>query len=86
MKAYELIEKTGWTQGAYARDEYGNTVLYTDPKAVCFCAMGAIRKVYEFEEAFAPVQKLARVVGPVSDWNDNCTREEVIAELRELDI
>lgn len=50
-KAADLIEATGWTQGAFARDEYGNK---TEPYVrscnkgngpVCFCASGAVLNV-----------------------------------------
>lgn len=44
MKAYEVIEKFGWTQGEEARDDAGNRVVYYSPNATCFCIQGAIRK------------------------------------------
>lgn len=43
--AADLLEKPGaWCQGAMARDVRGESVSPTDPDAVCFCLVGAIRK------------------------------------------
>lgn len=41
MRARDLIRK-GWTQGSAARDKEGRAVFCNDPKAVCFCALGAL--------------------------------------------
>jgi len=52
-KAADLIEATGWTQGAGARDAYGNCCFVNpganDPEPVCFCASGAITRVFAIE-------------------------------------
>lgn len=41
--AADLILQPGkWTRGTYARDSRGRAVFINDPKATCFCAVGAI--------------------------------------------
>ena len=35
----------GWTTWAMARDSKGHVVSHRDPKAVCWCLLGAIRAV-----------------------------------------
>lgn len=52
MTAVEVIEKTlilldggkAWTKEFFARDSAGNGVYYNDPRAVCWCIRGAIRR------------------------------------------
>lgn len=45
-QAWELISQPGrWTQGVLARTKEGRTAHYTEDKAHCFCAVGAVRKV-----------------------------------------
>ncbi|MBC2806583.1 hypothetical protein C3Y94_025875 [Rhizobium ruizarguesonis] len=34
-----------WTKGAPARDRKGESIIPYDPKATCFCTIGAIHKV-----------------------------------------
>lgn len=34
-----------WTQGVHARDKYENSVSSFSDKAVCFCSLGALRRV-----------------------------------------
>lgn len=41
-----LIEK-GWTQGAFARDTYGERVPVRDPNACTFCLLGALNRTAE---------------------------------------
>ena len=79
-KARDYIER-GWTQGSSARDVYGESVLANSPRAVTWCAIGAInaampgasierREVLrnELRDALA----VGRTVGvtPVSAYND----------------
>lgn len=45
VSARDLIEETGWTQYAMARDCEGHPVDPHHPNAVCFCAAGALRRV-----------------------------------------
>ena len=46
MKAYEVIEQNDWCQGASAMDASGKATHALSPKAVAFCAIGAMKKAY----------------------------------------
>jgi hypothetical protein len=47
MKAWELIaDPKRWTQGEFARNADGYGVMIHDADACCWCARGAIRKIY----------------------------------------
>ena len=37
-----LADPKRWTQQAYARDERGQSVLFHDPRATCWCINGAV--------------------------------------------
>lgn len=80
VKARSKIEQ-GWTQGAYARDAYGNVVHEESSRAVRWCLSGAISAT----GAPGPVKIRARsaidnaleyvtVVG----FNDTSTKAEVL--------
>jgi len=45
IAARTLLETKGWTQDAMARDISGIAVSCHDPRATCFCALGATGKV-----------------------------------------
>lgn len=46
VKARAVIEPEGtWAKNALAYDEYGHMVDSASPKAVCWCAEGAVEKV-----------------------------------------
>ncbi len=87
--AADLIEPEGaWTQNDFARDSAGNSINVHDDNAVCFCALGAIRKAGDCwtyhgqEEAVANLQE--HVGHPVAIWNDHPkrTQAEVVAFMR----
>jgi hypothetical protein len=90
MKAWELILRNGWCQGTGARDCDGQSVPYYGPSAVCFCAAGAMMRVYgcfgKYMELYELLTKSLSCI--VSVWNDDpaTTKEQVIAKLKELDI
>lgn len=81
IKAKALItDPKNWTQGAYARTGDGVPVPLSHSAAVCFCSMGAIRRISG--ELGAPYQALKREIGPsdmVCEYNDSHTHEEVLA-------
>ncbi len=91
MKAYELLNSPEkWTQGAYARDKYNETISSESPAAVKWCVHGAITKCYGRAGAKGEecMMRLIHQKGSVSRWNDSrlTTWEEVRATLKELDI
>lgn len=46
IQADKLIsDGSRWIQFEEARDEFGNEVLATDPKAMTFCSYGAVRHI-----------------------------------------
>lgn len=87
--AADLLSKPGaWTQGAEARNQYGSP-CYAGPSsvtAVCFCLIGAVRRIGGSEGQDAVMPALSKVIrGKPWDWNDRKkrTQEEVVAKLRE---
>ena len=47
MKAYELLNSSQkWCQESPAEDSQGNKLQAVDPRAVKWCALGAIQKTY----------------------------------------
>jgi hypothetical protein len=86
-KAADLIEPEGkWTQGEMAKGKTGSKVLPNSPLAVCFCAVGAIRRVARLPIYYDALNVLAKKTGPfIGRWNDapKRTQAEVVATLRE---
>ena len=96
MKAYELLsDESKWTKDTYARDKDGEPVFpSTDSSAVCFCAQGALCRVYgwlEIEELpkFKALREAVISMGfgdpginPITEWND--APERTFAEVRDL--
>lgn len=91
------IQEWGWIQGQEALTENGVAVESSDPKAACFCVMGAIERVgydlwrADVEDAktmSAAVQDALETAGEIAgdllhEWNDHPdrTKEEVVALL-----
>lgn len=87
-----LIDEIGWTQGAYARDDRGAFADVEDPKAVCFCLSGAIRRArLNLDEAAYSDSATAATLfiaeaGPgrsIPAWNDapSRTKDDVLKTL-----
>lgn len=76
-----------WTQGTYARTQYGDSVDGDDSAAVCWCSAGAIEAVaYNCSRtAKAPVIEALHAAAASDnsmhyvDFNDRHTHEEVMA-------
>lgn len=91
-KAALVLEQNGWCQYAFARHENGNPIGPLEENAVCFCVLGAIKRVVggencmpiplEFYSALEHAIDLKKQVA-VSLWNDRyaITKENVIAML-----
>ena len=89
MKAWQLLEDPKhWTKDAFARNKDGQEVDESSPDAVCWCVVGACRKLYTYEERKKIYDRLRPAVpyNVVMDWNDNNTHAIVLAKLKELDI
>lgn len=92
MKAWELIEQTGWCQNVYARAANGQGASVEDPNAVSYCARGAIEVTHKndltdaIDRLYQGIHDKYRLT--VIEWNDapERTKEEVIAVLKELDL
>ena len=87
-RAADIIEQTGWTQGAIALDAAGNPTSALSPAAVCFCTIGAIRKAAGGHHRVSfyanNILKTRLGIRDTAVWNDTAgrTKEEVIAALR----
>lgn len=86
-KAREVLSKKGsWIQGTYATTKHGRKVDPTDPKAVRFCALGAVHRVASTRTKSAALDRLERTVGSLgwgmytAAYNDQIgrTQEEVL--------
>lgn len=89
MKAYQLLEIKGWTQGASARNKDGGVTTPFSESAACFCTFGALQAAYG-PEFLGPMSKIEKHLNVfvIAPWNDDParTKEEVIAMLKHLDI
>ena len=89
-EARALIEPEGaWTQGKYARGKSGREAKATSKSAVCFCAMGAVGRVFDDSHpnlCTPGMPHLAKAAGTdcIYQWNDapERTQAEVIEALR----
>ncbi len=97
MKAYELLESTGWCQGTYARDANGEAVHAMDEEACSYCILGAIWKTYGYGDASDLVRRIlskgkgkrrGHSIRSIAEWQDaqERTKEEVIAALKAADV
>lgn len=92
-KAAALIEPEGaWGRNNYASDTRGEVVVACSPRAVCWCASGAIVRATGSDDAFNPLAMQARLAlrdilgeGSIPAWNDarGRTQAEVVSALRE---
>jgi hypothetical protein len=92
--AADLIEPEGkWTQGYYARDQFGSDCEPEDSCAVCWCTIGAIERASEESvsddcEAYNAAEQAVAAALPgitIVSWNDapERTQADVVAKLRE---
>lgn len=90
-RAQGLIEQ-GWTRGALAIDKDGFEVSPYDPKAVCFCAVGALARALQEDEPQPdpPINRVSAFLGDGTRYwlmamNDVATaKNRVIEELETL--
>jgi hypothetical protein len=99
MKAHELLSSPAtWCQGSPAEDACGNRVPAFHPRAVKWCALAAIQKLYPPLEWEERMDRLLRALGVsekgieqlsksdkaccLMEWNDD--RNASFQEIREI--
>jgi hypothetical protein len=99
MKAWQLIEDPKhWTRHTFARNCNGQRCDPEGPEAVCWCAEGALTKIYGsgtdlFKKIYPNACTLAVEkfgdnpdCGGIVSCNDNLGHEAVLSVLKELDV
>ena len=91
--AADLIEDTGWTQGAFCRNARGKACRMGSKDAVSYCLIGAVSTLVDNEDderaqsicgtAFALLKTVTGVIS-LDNWNDdpNRTKDDVLHALR----
>ena len=99
MKAHELLNSPEtWCQESPAEDPHGNKLQAFDPRAVRWCALGAIQKTYPPSQWTDAMDRLLRALSVserglaqmkksdkaccLMDWNDD--RQSSFLEIREI--
>lgn len=101
-KAWKLLEDPArWTQQDAARDAEGDSCNAYSDKAVAFCVVGALERVYchfgstsaeVWDKYLAASKKVRAAIAEkhptrtISIFNDNHSHAEVLALLKELDV
>lgn len=74
LKAMDVIATPDkWTKGHWARDKDDSAVLATNPRAKCWCSLGALNKALEKSSTFAfhaeeyLVEAMGKQVAPFND-------------------
>ncbi len=83
-----LEDPARFTTEACARDAQGVYTYSDDPEAVCWCAMGAIWRIYGTCYDEEPIAKLCRAIGggSIAGFNDERPHAEVLAAVRKAGI
>ena len=89
MKAWQYVEK-GWCQGGLAIDNNGVQCSIFSNKAVAWCLIGAMMKVYSCRKRKMLYDKMYQFVSPQWDlveWNDyhKRTKRQVVALLKKVE-
>jgi hypothetical protein len=84
LVARTIIDCEGWTQETYARTADGDGTDVDDPKASCFCSLGAIWAVsFAHGGQLGAITAVERAMnsGNLVGWNDapGRTKEEVLS-------
>ena len=99
MKAHELLNSPEtWCRESPAEDSQGNKLQTVDPRAVKWCALGAIQKVYPSSQWGEAMDCLLRTLSisecglaqmnksgkacSIMEWNDD--RQTSYLEIKEL--
>jgi hypothetical protein len=100
VKAKDILtDQSRWTQGAAARDRWGETCKPSSPEAAAFCVLGAIYRAYseKAERAEAARRVVEAIVSlgwkcrgslAIGGWNDYPSRkfEDVRRVLEKADV
>lgn len=79
IKAKEVItDPKNWTQGKFARNALGKTACPTDFDAVCFCSLGALKRIGKSSSFHLQLRLNEAVGGSIVDYNDSHTHEQVM--------
>jgi len=79
----QLSDPKCWTRHAIARDKDDRALEFgDDPRAVCWCLVGAFEKVGGHIHSFSSMLAYLREgVGTLGPWNDTHSHAEVLALL-----
>jgi hypothetical protein len=92
MKLQELFSDSGkWTQGADAKDCFGDVVQFHSDSAESWCVGGALNKCYpDFSEMAKTMRKIVEYldIHSISVWNDSPERkfDDIVRLCKDLDI
>lgn len=77
LGAAAALVRRGWCKNALAKDKCGRPVGPRDPKAVCWCARGAIEKICGGpEDGWEARVALRNVIfRDITTWNDTYARD-----------
>lgn len=59
QEAKTVLAESGWMQGDYAQDKFGNSVPFNAVEACHFCALGALYRVASEHEVYLPYGPLS---------------------------
>ena len=83
-KSFALIDSPEkWIQNKFAQDKDGNEVNLTSPNAVCFCSLGAMRRIdkkqlsYLYTRAEKYLEDLTDG-SAIFEYNDSITHEQLV--------
>src|SRR6478735_6768820 len=91
-KAWKLLASYDrWTQGQYARDKDGGNCVSCSQRAVKWCVLGAVMRVYprDYDKIILAINaKVADGIWGIVHWNDSPERKhsEVVEALKDLDV
>lgn len=74
-KARSLIAR-GWTQGSAAHDQHGNCVEPRDPRATCWCILGAIAATGAGDVRADDALRQTIGEDALANWNDQPFRTQ----------
>jgi hypothetical protein len=92
-----LSDRSRWTKNCLARDCYGKPIFDPchSPRAVSWCVIGAISKVYGWNTETlhssklhsSKYERLLDMVGDLVAWNNNrASHQELVSVLKEVDL